>query len=154
MESNFGRDADSARDALDGLHADRDRLAERYERQPAWAVPAQALCVAVLVGSPLAGVGWMSVWAAVAVLGLLGVERAVRRSTGLSVTRPAGPRGIAVLIVLGVLSLALYVVALLAGLGGEDPLIVGAAAAGAFVVTLIGGLLYDRVYVAEVRRAG
>lgn len=143
-----------ARDALDGLGADRERLAERYSRQPAWAVPAQALAVAVLVASPALGFPWMSVLAAGAVFGLYGVERAVRRATGLSVTRPAGPRGLAVLIVLGVLSLGLYGATLVIGVGGGDLRFVGAAALAAFVLTLAGGLLYDRVYLREVRRAG
>jgi len=154
MESDFeGPEA-----ALAALSADRDRLAERYARQPRWAVPAQASGIAVMVASPAAGVGWMSVWTAIAVIGLFAVDRAVRRRTGLRVVRPAGPLGLVVLIVLLVLVIGLYlwsfVVSLPAasGTGPGDGVGVAIATGAAFLTTLLGGLLYDRVYLRELRR--
>jgi len=156
MESDF----EEPETALAALSADRERLAERYAQQPRWAVPAQALGIAAMVASPAAGVGWMSVWTAVAILGLFLVDRAVRRRTGLRVGRPAGPLGLTVLIVLIVLVVALYVVSLAISLpsaigsGAGDGVGVAVVTAAAFLATLLGGLLYDRVYLREVRRAG
>jgi len=156
MESDFedrnGR-AGSARDALDAIGADRERLADGVAAQSRWTVPAQALAVAAMVASPAAGVGFASVITAAAVIGLFAVNAAVRKRTGVSVTRPAGPRGTAIAIGLGAVMITLYTLSMVlffSGNGGGIAL----TTVSAFVLMLLGGLLYDRVYAQEVRRAG
>jgi len=147
MESNFG-----ASDALSAVEADRRKLGDRMTAETHWAAPAQGLAAALLIGAPAAGIPGVFLVLAASLALFIGIEWAFRRRSGLTISRPAGPRGMALLVALAVLlsglsllSFALWAFDLVAWIAP---------------VALVGGLLmalgvrtYDRTYSNEVRRA-
>ncbi|MBX0301245.1 hypothetical protein K2F54_14820 [Cryobacterium sp. 1639] len=147
MESNY-----DARDSLSAVETDRERLGDRMTAETHWAAPAQGLAAAVLIGAPAAGIPGVFVVLAVGIMLFVGIEWAFRRRSGLSISRPAGPRGMALLVLLTVL---------LSGLGMVSfALWVFDMAAWILPVAVVGGLLmalgvraYDHTYSDEVRRA-
>ena len=157
MESNsadrgFGRpDATTARDALDALASDREDIASRFTEQTRWAAPAQGAGVAVLIAAPAAGLPWMAVLSTVAIAILVGVERRFRARTGLSISRPAGPLGMVLLVATILVMVAGVAVSLVLSLAGEPRWVVLVVALG-FVLTTSIVVAYDRVYAREVRR--
>lgn len=147
------RDAASAQDTLDTVNADRQRLAARFTAETWWAAPGQALAIAALIAAPAAGIaGPMSVVAGLAALALFGIEHRFRKRTGISITRPAGPASLAVLITLCTMIVTASVLSLvLATIGGVSSII--ALASAGFVVMLVGVVTYDRAYARDLRRA-
>ncbi|MFW5415746.1 hypothetical protein J0910_03875 [Nocardiopsis sp. CNT-189] len=150
MESNeppHGGTPEEARAALAALQADRAALAERIA-SPWWYHPALAAVMAAFAVSPATSApGVLVVGGSVALIFLV---QAQEKGSGLSVTRPAGPRSLAVLLAYGAVAIALVVASLVLAAAGERPWI--AATAGlAFASMLGGGLVYDRVYRAELR---
>ncbi|MGZ0711335.1 hypothetical protein ACWPKO_23710 (plasmid) [Coraliomargarita sp. W4R53] len=147
MESDF-----STRDALSAVATDRRRLGERMTAETRWAAPAQGLAAALLIGAPAFGIPGVFFAFAASCWFLLGVEWLFRKRSGLSISRPAGPRGITLLVLLvvllcgfSVLSLALWALGLIAWI---TPL----ALVGGLLMTL-GVVSYDHAYALEVRRA-
>ena len=147
MENNF-----DARDALSAVETDRQRLGDRMTAETHWAAPAQGLATAVLVGAPAAGMPGVFVVLAASIALFVVIEWAFRRRSGLSISRPAGRRGMALLVLLAVLVSGLSMLS--SALWAFD------LAAWIVPVALVGGLLmalgvraYDRTYSDEVRRA-
>jgi hypothetical protein len=139
--------ASTARDTLEAVAGDRDRLAGRL-RTPRWYYPTLAVLAAANAAAWLAPQPAAVI--ALALAGMVLLEQALRRVTGFSVNKPAGPRSLLVLIAMGVVVVSLTIGAILLG-RAED---VGggvAAAAGVLVAMLGGGLLYERVHAAELR---
>lgn len=110
------------------------------------------LLTAVIVATP--GIGDMawtfSVLAAVC-LGLLALEYAYRRFTGLSTNRIPGPRTLGILIGMGALVLLLVSVSGWLTGAGHSVWVVAPATVG-FLTMFPGGLLYDRIYGTELLR--
>jgi uncharacterized membrane protein HdeD (DUF308 family) len=141
-----------ARDALLAVETDRQRLGDRMTAETHWAAPAQGLAAALLIGAPAAGIPGVFFVIAASMALFIGVEWVFRRRSGLSISRPAGPRGMALLVLLGVLLGVLS--ALSYGLWVFD------LVAWIAPVALLGGVLmafgvvsYDRMFADEVRRA-
>ncbi len=154
MESYFEdqRGHTSARDALDVIGNDRGRVGDRMSAETWWGAPAQGFAAALLVVGPAAGFQWAWLFFLASTLVSVGVEVFFRRRSGLSISRPAGPRGRALLIgivFLHVVSLGASVMLAVMGLRGW--ILVAAAIAG--IYTALGVMAYDRIYAAEVRRA-
>lgn len=117
-----------------------------------WAAPAQGFGTALLVVGPAAGLQWAWLLFVASTWVFIGVEVFFRSRSGLTITRPAGPRGLAVLIVfIFVLVGSLGISVALAIIGLRGWIFLVAAIAG--VATMLGVIVYDRVYAAEVRRA-
>lgn len=79
------------------------------------------------------------------------MEYAYKKSTGLSTNRIPGPRSLLVLIGIGVLVLVMLLVSALLTVAGQHAWILATAAIG-FLTMFPGGLFYDRIYGAELRR--
>ncbi|MBG6189086.1 hypothetical protein IWX64_000006 [Arthrobacter sp. CAN_A212] len=148
MENDF-----DVREALDAMEADRHVLGQRMTAETRWAAPAQGLAAALLIAAPAAGVPGVFFVLALSTGLFLAVELVFRKRSGLSISRPAGPRGMALLVLLiallcglNVLSWILWALDLLAWI----PL---SALAGGLIVAL-GVVGYDRAYAAEVRHEG
>ncbi|WP_017595814.1 hypothetical protein [Nocardiopsis potens] len=141
---------EEARAALDALQADRAALADRIA-SPWWYHPVLAAIMAAFVASPAAPVPALFITGGS--VGLIFLVQAQEQRSGLSVTRPAGPRSRAVLFGYGAVAVALVFVSF--ALVNLDLRAWVAATAGlAFALMLGGGLVYDRVYGAELRNAG
>lgn len=155
MESHFedrNGPAGSARDALDAIGADRERVGQRMTAETWWAAPTQGFGTALLVAAPAVGIPWAALLFAASASVFICVEVLFRKRSGLSINRPAGPAGVALLVVLGVLligALGTSMVLAIAELHGWSLTV--AAAAG--VVTALGVAGYDSLYANEVRRA-
>jgi hypothetical protein len=156
MESDFdssdgaGRtDGAAAREALSALHADRQALADRI-RTPAWYYPLLALSTALIIGSPGPGVPGQFVMVVFGCLGITFLSLAYQRITGMTITWVAGPKSLAVSIVLGVVIVLLLGVSFALTATGHPEWVVASAAA-AFVTMWGGGRLCDRVYARELR---
>lgn len=142
----------SARDALSVVKTDRQRLGDRMTAESRWTAPAQGFAVALLIGAPVAGMPGAFFVIAVSIALFVGVEWLFRKCSGLSISRPAGPLGMALLVLLTALVCGLSVLCFILwalDLGGW---IVPLALLGGVLMTL-GVVSYDRIYVGEVRRA-
>lgn len=154
MESELEdqRNHTSARDALDAIGNDRGRVGDRMSAETWWAAPAQGFAAALLVAGPSAGLQWAWLLFLASMMVSVGVEVFFRKRSGLSISRPAGPRGRALLIGLIFLHLvSLGVSVMFAVMGLRGWILVAAAVAG--IYTALGVVAYDRIYAAEVRRA-
>ncbi|WP_066042353.1 hypothetical protein [Herbiconiux solani] len=150
-DSTTARPTDAAaRDALSALDADRQVLADRI-RTPAWYYPLLGLATALIVGSPGPGAPAQFVMVAFGSLGIAFLSLAYQRITGLTVTRTAGPRSLAIAIVLGIVVVLLLGVSFALAATGHAPW-VAASAAAACAAMWGGGVLYDRAYDRELRR--
>ncbi|CAO1654010.1 DUF2568 domain-containing protein [Salinibacterium sp. NYA9b] len=147
MESNFG-----ARDALLAVETDRRRLGVRMTAETPWAAPAQGLAAALFLGAPVVGLPGVFFAVAASIGIMVGVELIFRKRSGLSISLPAGPRGIALLILLGVLIGGLSVLSFALWVLGMVAWIVPLALFGGLLTTVcvVG---YDRTYAREVRSA-
>src|SRR5690606_4514027 len=94
------RDPASARTALDAVGRDRGRIGASIKRETWWAAPAQGFAALLLVVAPAAGLELAWLFFVASMLVFVGVEILFRKRSGLAVTRPAGPRGVALLIAL------------------------------------------------------
>lgn len=152
MESNPQSTHASARDALDAIGNDRGRVGDRMSAETWWGAPAQGFAAALLVVGPAAGFQWAWLFFLASTLVSVGVEVFFRKRSGLSISRPAGSRGRALLIGLVFLHLvSLGASVMLAVMGLRGWILVAAAIAG--ICTALGVVAYDRIYAAEVRRA-
>ncbi|WP_127794300.1 hypothetical protein [Agromyces sp. LHK192] len=156
MESDSGDRSDAAahaRTALKAIGDDRSRIGELMTAETRWAAPAQGAGAALLVAAPAAGLQWAWLLFVASTSVFIGVELLFRRRSGLSVTRPAGPNGLALLIALALLLLGSLGASLALAVLGLDGWVL-VVAAGAGIVFALGTVAYDRVYAAEVLRAG
>ncbi|UQN14248.1 hypothetical protein [Gulosibacter sp. ACHW.36C] len=143
-EENF-----SAADALQQIDSDRASYSERM-KTPRWYYPVLSIAAALVVAAPAlihAG-GWNLVVLAVSLAISVSLIFIYRKRTGVSSTKPYGPRSWTVLIVMMALLIMCMVVA--GALGGEGlSLWVFAPMLAAIVVFCVGGPIYDRVSIAE-----
>lgn len=147
MENNF-----DARDALSAVETDRERLGDRMTAETHWAAPAQGLAAAVLIGAPAAGIPGVFVVLAASIALFIVIEWAFRRRSGLTISRPAGPRGMALLVVLTVLLSGLTMLS--SALWAFDLVAwIAPVALGGGLLMALGVRAYDRTYSVEVRRA-
>ena len=156
MESDFehrdstGRgDSAAAAAALSALHADRQVLADRI-RTPAWYYPLLGIATALIIGSPGAGLPGQPVMVAFGCLGIVFLSLAHRRITGMTITRMAGPKSLAVSVLLGVMIVLLLGVSLALAATGHPQWVVATAAASCGLMWG-GGALYEAVYDRELR---
>lgn len=116
-----------------------------------WAVPVQGCAAALMVAAPAVGVPWALLIVIASSWMLLAAGRFVRARSGLTTTRPSGPRSVALLIAL--------IVVLVAAVGGSVALVlqehqqwVVPLALTVGVIVSLGAVVYDRVDDAERRR--
>ncbi|PPF79543.1 hypothetical protein C5B96_12570 [Subtercola sp. Z020] len=143
-------DEAAAREALSALDSDRRMLADRI-RTPAWYYPLLAVATAFIIGSPGAGMPGQPVLVAFGCLGIVFLSLAYQRITGLTVTRTAGPRSLAIAVVLGIVIVLLLGVSFALAATGHAAW-VWVTAIAAFAAMWAGGSLYDRAYSRELRR--
>lgn len=152
MESHFEDQHDPAA-VLKALSTDRGRIGKRITAETWWAAPAQGLGVAPIVVSPAVGPAWAWLPCVLSVGVFLGVEVLFRKRSGLGITRPAGPRGLRLLIALVLIICFSFVISLgLVRFGLTGWAVALAVAAGVATVLIV--VVNDRAYAAEVRRAG
>ena len=138
---------------LEVLSADRGRIGERITAETWWAAPAQGLGAALIIVAPAAGLMWAWLPFVLSVGVFVGVEMLFRRRSGFGVTRPAGPRGIWLLVALLLLIFFSCVLSFGLALFGLTGWVVAVAVAAGVATALI-VVAYDRAYAVEVRRAG
>ena len=151
MESHFEDQRDPA-SVLETLSTDRGRIGERITAETWWAAPAQGLGAALIFLTPAAGLAWAWLPIVLGVGILVGVEVLFRRRSGFGITRPAGPRGIWLLVALFLIIFFAFVLTLGFALFGLTGWVVAVAVAAGIATALI-VVAYDRAYAAEVRLA-
>lgn len=145
MENDFAPD-----DALATMESDRRLLGERMTAETRWAAPTQGLAAALLIAAPAAGIPAMFFVLAASMGLFLAVEVVFRRRSGLQINRPAGPRGMALLVLITTLLCGLSVLSWILWALGHVAWILLPALVGGLVMTFaVAG--YDRTYAAEVR---
>ncbi|WP_269937720.1 hypothetical protein [Arthrobacter sp. HY1533] len=155
MESHLEHRSDpaSAREALEAIGTDRGRIGERVTAETWWTAPAQGLGVALVIAAPAAGLLWAWLPFVLSIGIFVGVEVFFRKRSGLGITRPAGPRGLWLLVALFLIIFFSFVISMKLALFGLTGWVVALAVA-AGVITAVIVVAYDRAYAAEVRRAG
>lgn len=152
MESKFENQRDPA-SVLEELSNDRGRIGERITAETWWAAPAQGLGAALMIVAPAAGLAWAWLPFVLSVGIFIGIEVLFRKRTGLGITRPAGPRGIWLLVAVFLTTFFSFVISLGLALFGLTGWVVAVAVVTGVATALI-VVVYDRAYAAEVRRAG
>lgn len=147
------RDPVSVRESLKAISTDRGRIGEQITAETWWAAPAQGMGAALIIVAPAAGLAWAWLPFVLSMGIFIGVEVLFRKRSGLGITRPAGPRGLWLVVALFlIIFLSLMISLLLALLGLIGWIIAVAVAAG--VATALIVVAYDRAYAAEVHHAG
>jgi|SRR5690606_3481414 len=152
MESDLENQRDPAT-VLETVSTDRGRIGERIMAETWWAAPAQGFGMALMIVAPAAGPMWAWLPFVLSLGVLVGVEVLFRKRSGLGITRPAGPRGLWLLVALFLICFFSFVINLGLALFGLTGWAVAVAVAAGVVTALI-VVGYDRAYAAEVRRAG
>lgn len=152
MENHFVNERDPA-SVLEALRADRGRIGARITAETWWAAPAQGLGATLLIGAAAAGLAgaWLPFVLSVGIF--VGVEMLFRKRSGFGVTRPAGPRGLWLLVALFLIMFFSFVLSMGLALFGLTGWVVAVAVAAGVATALI-VVVYDRTYADEVRRAG
>lgn len=157
MESNGGfskepnAGAFEAQRTLNSLANDRRTFADRI-RTPSWYYPLLGAATALIIGSPGGGVGAFSqpMMIVFGCVGLVFLETAHKKATGVSMNRLPGPKSLGAAIVLGTLMLVLLGVSFaLAATGNTSWIALSAGAA--FFGMWVGGHFYDKVFTQELR---
>ena len=148
-EPNAG--AVEAQRTLDSLASDRRTFADRI-RTPSWYYPLLGAATALIIGSPGGGTGAFSqpmiiVFGSV---GLMFLETAHKKATGVSMSRLPGPKSVGAAIILCVFMLVLLGVSFALAATGNTPWIFLSAGA-AFFGMWAGGYFYDKVFTRELR---
>lgn len=143
-EENF-----SAADALQQIDSDRASFSQRM-KTPRWYYPVLSVAAALVVAAPalLNAGGWNLVVLAVSLAISVSLIFIYQKFTGVTSTKPYGPRGWRVLIVMMVLLLACMGLSGTLGVTGQWPWVFVPMAA-AIIVFCVGGPIYDRVSIAE-----
>lgn len=154
MESHFEnqRDPASVREALEAISTDRGRIGERITAETWWTAPAQGLGAALIIAAPAAGLLWAWLPFVFSVGIFVGVEVLFRKRSGFGITRPAGPRGLWLLVALFAIIFFSIVISLGLALFGLTGWVIATALAAGVATALI-VVAYDRAYAAEVRHA-
>lgn len=152
MESKIENQRDPA-SVLEELSNDRGRIGERITAETWWAAPAQGLGAALMIVAPAAGLAWAWLPFVLSVGIFIGIEVLFRKRTGLGITRPAGPRGIWLLVAVFLTTFFSFVISLGLALFSLTGWVVAVAVVTGVATALI-VVVYDRAYAAEVRRAG
>ncbi|MDQ0093552.1 hypothetical protein [Paeniglutamicibacter psychrophenolicus] len=142
-----------ARDALEMINADRGQIGERITAETWWGAPAQGLAAALIIVVPAAGLVWAWVPSVLGMGIFVGVEMLFRKRSGLGITRPAGPRGLWLLIAFFLIVFFSFAISMLLVVFGLTGWVVAVAVAAGVATALI-VVAYDRAYAAEVRHAG
>jgi len=121
-------------------------------KAPGWMYPILGLSTAGIVASPvIADPVWMLILIAGACAVAVALEYAYKKQTGLSTNRVPGPRSLLILIGMGAVVLAMLAASSLATTIDQPAWVIATAAIG-FLTMFPGGLLYDRIYAAELQR--
>jgi len=145
-------DSPDASAILDGLAADAERLADRVVTPSLWFYPVLAAAAALMVAAPAVEESGFSVM----LLGLAGLAFALiaqehHKRTGVTVRFGAAPKSVVLAAVVSAVLAGLLVTSFsLANAGLHSR--VFATSMAAFLVTLVGSFLADRVHRAELRR--
>lgn len=150
-ESVEAREFDSVRRMLEGIEDDRRGLGLRMTAETWWAAPAQGVGAGLMVAAPAAGLtwGWLLFLTGVAIFFV--VETVFQRRSGLSISGPAGPRGLVLVVGLGCFLAVALAAGIILSFLGLIAAVCGIAviAGGCFA---LGVVAYDRVYAIEVAR--
>jgi hypothetical protein len=147
------RDPASVREALESISTDRGRIGERITAETWWGAPAQGLGAALIIVAPAAGLVWAWLPFVLSVGIFVSVEVLFRKRSGLGIARPAGPRGLWLLVALFLIIFFSFVISLMLALFGLTGWVFAIAVAAGIGTALI-VVAYDRAYAVEVRRAG
>ncbi|PCC36521.1 hypothetical protein [Glutamicibacter sp. BW77] len=152
-KSENQRNPASVRESLKAISTDRGRIGERITAETWWGAPAQGLGAALIIVAPAAGLAWAWLPFVLSVGIFIGVEVLFRKRSGLRITRPAGPRGLWLVVALFLSTFFALMISLVLALLGLIGWVVAVAAAAGIATALI-VVEYDRAYAAEVRHAG
>lgn len=155
MENNLEdrRDRAAVRETLEAISTDRGRIGEKMTAETWWGAPAQGLAVALIVVAPAAGLVWAWLPCVLSIGVFVGVEVLFRKRSGLGITRPAGRRGLWLLVALCFIMFLSFAISMMLALFGLTWWVVAVAvAAGVATAQIVAA--YDRAYAAEVRHVG
>lgn len=151
--SDRGRDAEGrakADEALSVLASDRASLADRV-KTPRWYNPLLAAAIALFIATPaVSDSSYQSMVIVFGVLLLVTATMGYQKTTGVTISRPSGPRSLGLVVILGIIVLLLLGASGVLAANGR-PEWIGATAAAGFCVMWIGSWQYDRVYDRELR---
>jgi hypothetical protein len=152
-ESTQPPSADDADATLAEIADDRRALVREVTRTKAWYYPAFALLAAIMVWAPAIGsVGQFSVVMALCVVGITVLESLRERTSGVTMSRPAGRRGWTILIAVGVVFIALIATSFALVVAGRAEFALLCAAV-TFAATFAAAWLYDASFRSEVTHA-
>lgn len=143
----------SADAALAEVADDRPALVREVTRTNLWHYLAFAALAAIMVWAPAIGSVWrFTMVMALCIMGLGALETLRERTSGVTMSRPAGRRGLAILIAVGVVFIAVFATSFALVIGGlaEFALL---CAAVTFAAMFVGAWLYDASFRSEVKRA-
>lgn len=145
--------ADAADAALAEIAHDRGALVREVARTGAWYYPAFAVLCAIMVWAPAIGsVGQFTMVMALSTVALTGLGALRERTSGVTMSRPSGRRGRAILIAVGVVLIALLAVSFALVVAGRAELALLCAAV-TFVAMFVLAWLYDASFRSEVTHA-
>jgi hypothetical protein len=142
--------ADDADAALAEVADDRRALIREVTRTNSWYYPAFALLAAIMVWAPAIGsVGQFTVIMALCTVALTALGSLRERASGVTMSRPAGRRGWAILIAIGAVFIALIATSFTLVVAGRAEFALLCAAA-TFAVMFAAAWLYDVSFRSEV----
>ena len=142
--------ADDADTTLTQIADDRRALVREVTRTNPWYYPAVSLLAAIVVWAPAIGSPVsFTVVVALCALGLTTLESLRGRTSGVTMSRPAGRRGLAILIAVGVVFIALFATSLALVVAGRAEFALLCAAV-TFAVMFVAAWLYDVSFRSEV----
>ena len=139
----------SADAALAKIADDRRALVREVTRTNTWYYPAVALIAAIVVWAPAIGSPVpFTVVVALCALGLTMLESLRERTSGVTMSRPAGRRGWAILIAVGVVFIALFAASSALVVAGRGELALLCAVV-TFAAVFVLAWLYDASFIAQ-----
>lgn len=146
--------ADDADAALAEIADDRRALVREVTRTSLWYYPAVSLLAAIVVWAPAIGSPVpFTVVVALCALGLTSLESLRERTSGVTMSRPAGRRGWTILIAVGAVFITLFTTSL-ALVIADQAAFAPPCAAVTFVAMFVAAWLYDASFRSEVTHAG
>ena len=152
-QSENAQSSESVRQSLRAISADRARIGEKVTAETWWTAPAQGLGAALIIMVPALGLEWVWLPLVLSIGIFVGVEVLFRKRSGLGITRPAGPRGLWILIALMMIFFFALMISLVLTLLGQIGWVLALAVTTGAATALI-VVQYDRAHAAEVYRAG
>lgn len=145
--------ADDADAALAEIADDRRALVREVTRTSTWYYPAFALLAAIMVWAPAIGsVGQFTVVMALGAVGLIALGSLRERTSGVTMSRPAGRRGWTILTAVGVVFIALLAASFALVIAGQAEFALLCAAV-TFATMFVLAWLYDASFRSEVTHA-